>query len=66
RELGGNSSFDSVDIWASYYLQNGLRIGASYDYTINKLRTYVNGSFEVMVGYDFNYSSNKVITPRYF
>ncbi len=66
RELGGNSSFDSVDIWASYYLQNGLRIGASYDYTINKLRTYVDGSFEVMVGYDFNYSSNKVITPRYF
>ncbi|MFK7809188.1 MAG: type IX secretion system membrane protein PorP/SprF [Saprospiraceae bacterium] len=66
RELGGNSSFDSVDLWASYYLQNGLRIGVSYDYTISKLRTHVDGSFEVMVGYDFNYSSNKVITPRYF
>lgn len=65
-ELGGDSSFDSVDFWASYYLQNGMRIGASYDYTINKLQTHVGGSFEVMVGYDFNYSSNKVLTPRYF
>jgi type IX secretion system PorP/SprF family membrane protein len=66
RELGGDSSFDSVDFWASYYLQNGVRIGASYDYTISKLRSYVDGSFEVMLGYDFNYSSSKILTPRYF
>lgn len=66
KNFGGNSSFDSVDLWASYYLQNGMRIGASYDYTINKLNQFVNGSFEVMLGYDFNYQTKKIITPRYF
>ena len=66
KQFGGNSSFDSVDIWATYYLLNGLRIGASYDYGLNKLQDYTKGSFEVMLGYDFNYNARKILTPRYF
>lgn len=60
------SSFDSVDIWASYYLANGLRIGAAYDYTLTKLQGPAQGSFEVMLGYEFNYKTKQLVTPRYF
>ena len=66
KQFGGDSSFDSVDLWATYYLGNGVRIGAAYDYTISKLQTHVGGSFEVMLGYDFNYNAKGVTTPRYF
>ncbi len=66
KQFGGNSSFDSVDFWATYKMDNGLRIGAAYDYTITKLQNYVDGSFEVVIGYDFNYERDNVVTPRYF
>ncbi len=61
-----SSSFDSVDLWASYYLANGFRIGAAYDYTLTKLQGPAQGSFEVMLGYEFNYKSKQLVTPRYF
>lgn len=60
------SSTDSVDLWASFYLRNGFRIGAAYDYTLTSLREPAQGSFEIMLGYDFNYELNKFNTPRYF
>jgi len=60
------SSFDSFDIWASYYLMNGLRIGAAYDYTVTKLQSPAQGSFEVMIGYEFDYKTKRTVTPRYF
>ncbi len=63
---GDSSSFDSVDIWASYYLANGLRIGLAYDYTLTKLQGPAQGSFEVMLGYEFDYKTKQVVTPRYF
>ncbi len=64
--LGGISTVDSGDIWLSYYLKNGTRIGIAYDYTLSKLSTIQKGTFELMVGYDFNYTVEKVNTPRYF
>lgn len=66
KAFGGNSSFDSADIWAAYYLLNGFRIGASYDYTLSKLNDFSGGSFELMLGYDFSYKTRKFNTPRYF
>ena len=60
------SSFDSVDFWAAYYLGNGLRLGAAYDYSLTKIQTKAGGSFEVMVGWEFDYKTKKVVTPRYF
>ena len=60
------SSFDSVDLWAAFYLKNGLRIGAAYDYTLTKLQKPAQGSFELMLGYEFNYKSKQIVTPRYF
>ena len=62
----GTSSHDSMDIWASFFLGNGLRLGVSYDFPLNEIRNYSVGSFEMMVGYDFDYKVKKVTTPRYF
>lgn len=64
--FGGNSSVDSADIWASYYLRNGFRIGLSYDYTLSGLQDFTKGTYELMLGYDFVYHTKKVNTPRYF
>ncbi len=66
KQFGGASSFDSADFWAAFYLQNGLRIGVAYDYTLTALQSYAKGSLEVMLGYDFSYKNKKIITPRYF
>ena len=60
------SSYDSADIWMSYLLSNGMRFGAAFDYPLNNLNTVTFGSFEVMLGYQFNYEVAKVVTPRYF
>ncbi len=60
------STYDSADIWMSYFLSNGLRIGAAFDYPLNDVNTVTFGSFEVMVGYEFNYKVKKTVTPRYF
>lgn len=62
----GNSSHDSADIWTAFYLDNGLRIGAAYDYSLTRLQTFGNGSVELMLGYDLNFSVKKIVTPRYF
>jgi type IX secretion system PorP/SprF family membrane protein len=61
------SSWDSADLWVSYFLPNGLRIGAAYDYTLTSaLQSKAQGSFEIMLGYEFDYKTKRVVTPRYF
>lgn len=64
--FNGQSSFDSIDLWAAYYLRNGLRIGVAYDYTLTELRSPAQGSFELMLGYELNFRESTIVTPRYF
>jgi type IX secretion system PorP/SprF family membrane protein len=64
--LGKNSSHDSIDFWAAYYLKNGLRVGFAYDFSLTPIRSYSGGSLELMVGYEFNYTIGKIKSPRYF
>lgn len=64
--FGGESSMDSADVWMSIYLSNGLRIGASYDYSLTKIQEFTKGSFEIMLGYDFSFNIKRINTPRYF
>lgn len=59
----GTSSVDSVDAWFQFQLSNGIRIGAAYDQTITKIG---QPSFELMLGYDFDYEVKRMNTPRYF
>ncbi|MFK7947886.1 MAG: type IX secretion system membrane protein PorP/SprF [Saprospiraceae bacterium] len=62
----GSSSIDSGDIWAAYYLRNGFRIGVSYDYTLTQLNDFAQGTYEIMLGYEMNYKTKQIVTPRYF
>ncbi len=64
--IGEKSSFDSVDIWAAYHAPKGLIIGLAYDYTLTELQQPSKVSFEVMVGYNFDVSTPKAYSPRYF
>ncbi|MEM0993713.1 MAG: PorP/SprF family type IX secretion system membrane protein [Bacteroidota bacterium] len=64
--FGRNSSHDSMDFWAAFYLQNGLRLGFAYDIGLTPIRNYSSGSLELMVGYDFNVNISNVQSPRYF
>ncbi len=66
EQNGRKSSYDSVDVWAAFLLENGIRIGFAYDYSLNEISNYSDGSFEVMLGYDFYREVEKVNSPRYF
>lgn len=45
---------------------NQIKIGYSYDYPINQLGAYNNGTHEIMISYDFVSKGEKVRSPRYF
>lgn len=60
------SSGDSVDLWAAFSFDNGIRLGASYDFPVSAIRVATGGSFELMAGYEFDIKIKKVVPPRYF
>lgn len=60
------SSYDSAGLWTAFLLQRGIRIGFAYDYPLNEIQTFSKGSFEVMLGYDFDLRVDKASHPRYF
>lgn len=68
QSFGSNAktSYDSADVWFSWNMSNGLRLGAAYDYPLTEINTVTAGSFEVMLGYEFNYTTKATVTPRYF
>ena len=38
----------------------------SYDYGLNKIQTYSQGSHEIVLNYLFSFTGRKIVTPRYF
>ncbi|MFW5873032.1 MAG: type IX secretion system membrane protein PorP/SprF [bacterium] len=48
-----------------FQLNEQLRIGYAYDYTLNMLRTHNGGSHEFLIEYEFKYRI-KAYHPRYF
>jgi type IX secretion system PorP/SprF family membrane protein len=62
----GKSSADSIDLWAAWYLRNGVRLGCAYDFPINGVLSVSPGSFELMAGYEFDVKVRRVVPPRYF
>ena len=48
------------------HMNNNLRIGYSYDFTLTKLARVNSGSHEIMIGYDFNQKKKGIYHPRYF
>lgn len=57
---------DAVAVLLQYQSNNFFRIGYSYDITFSGLRSYQNGSHEVMIGVDFGKDLKKIKSPRYF
>jgi type IX secretion system PorP/SprF family membrane protein len=62
----GYRTSDAVNLMVGAYINKQLRIGYSYDYTLSMLQDYNTGSHEIMLGYDLNYSKDKMVSPRYF
>lgn len=53
-------------ILLEYNITPNLRAGYSYEMNFNKLRTTNSGSHELFIGYDFDISRSKILSPRYF
>ncbi len=63
--LGGTGSGDSVDLLAMYQA-NQIGIGIAYDYSLSEINDHSNGSFEVLVRYDFVKEREDMANPRFF
>ncbi|MEO1255123.1 MAG: type IX secretion system membrane protein PorP/SprF [Bacteroidota bacterium] len=59
-------SFDSISALLEIQLNNPLRIGYAYDFTVSDLAQFTTGSHELMVNYRFAFKKDRIITPRYF
>jgi type IX secretion system PorP/SprF family membrane protein len=57
---------DALSFLAGAQLTKQLRLGYSYDMSTSKLKDFNSGSHEIMLGYDFSFDKNKIISPRYF
>jgi type IX secretion system PorP/SprF family membrane protein len=57
---------DAVGSLIQFQFTPQLRAGYSYDYTVSKLRSFVGGTHEIMLGYDFSFYKEKIKSPRYF
>jgi type IX secretion system PorP/SprF family membrane protein len=62
----GYRTGDAVNLLVGAQINQQLRAGYSYDYTTSDLGNFNSGSHELMIGYDFNYEKDKVVSPRYF
>ncbi|HXB40715.1 MAG TPA: type IX secretion system membrane protein PorP/SprF [Bacteroidia bacterium] len=56
---------DAMVFMVTYNINSQFSAGYSYDLTISKLGTYVRGSHEIMLRYEFGYKVNPQ-SPRYF
>lgn len=63
---GGYRSGDSWNLLTAIQVNNQLRIGYSYDYTITKLKDFAGGSHEFSMNYVLKYNTKKITSPRYF
>lgn len=57
---------DAAGLLFALQINPELRLGYSYDYSLNVLNTTQTGSHELMISYDFAYQRTKYISPRYF
>lgn len=67
-QLGLNlRSNGELCISGQYLLKNGMRIGYAADYAmVQDIRKYQLGTYEFVVGYDFNLTKRKYLKPIYF
>lgn len=68
--MGGhirNGGGESLDLMIGFRLKKQLLISAAYDISLTKIRTYQNGTVEVMLQYCFGKAgSSQIDNPRFF
>jgi type IX secretion system PorP/SprF family membrane protein len=52
-------------VLAQFMITDKFKIGYTYDHGFNKIGTIGKSSHEIMLGYDFNFSKSKIVSPRY-
>lgn len=57
---------ESMGINALFRIKNAFQVGYGYDFPINGLMRYQQGSHEVLLTYDFNFKKVIYNSPRYF
>ncbi|MCG8581530.1 MAG: type IX secretion system membrane protein PorP/SprF [Bacteroidales bacterium] len=57
------SSFGAI---VQYQFNQQFKVGYGYDMTTNELSNYNNGTHEIMLLYEFNFTKEKVQHPRHF
>lgn len=67
-QLGANlRSNGTICLSAQYTFLNNIRIGFASDYAIiSDIRKYQVGTYEILIGYDFNIYKRKYTRPTYF
>lgn len=53
-------------IMAQYQVNEQLRVGYAFDMTTTRMGAYNAGTHELMLGYDFQFTKGRTISPRYF
>jgi type IX secretion system PorP/SprF family membrane protein len=57
---------DSIDALLGVQVAPNMRVGYSYDHTINNLGDYNSGSHELMLLFDLDFSKKHIKSPRFF
>lgn len=65
--LGASYRFnESAGLSAIFKIKNSIQLGYAYDFVINGLQRYQQGSHEIILAYDFNFKKISYNSPRYF
>jgi type IX secretion system PorP/SprF family membrane protein len=57
---------ESVGMLFQYVINEKLRVGYAYDFSVNEIRTYSSGSHEIMLGLDIGRAPGAEVSPRFF
>ena len=59
-------SVTELSLIFEYNLKQKLRIGYSFDYSINSIQSQYAGSHELFLGFDIQVKNKNMVSPRYF
>ena len=56
----------AVGAFLQYQINDQFRVGMASDFGTTQLRKYNQGTFELLLSYDFNFLKGGIRSPRYF
>jgi len=62
----GESVGESIDLVLQLQMNNTIRIGFAYDFTLSKVKDFNDGTFELVIDYSLNPNQGKLTNPRFF